>query len=378
MCIRDRIKIMEEVYICGRTFFINNYEKLVSMGITHVISTNYTLDPAILDRFDYFIIQYEDSKKQPLNPAIYTPMITDYLKEVFLYRGMALFVEDDNININSRPEKLLIRGALLFTLTCFFKFSVYETWTLINSQILFLQIPFSTLSLLSNCMVQQFKIMQYMTTFPKVQCLCGCSTIVLKRHFNIDKNISVKNCKCTRETRKIDVLDCPSDGCSEYINYIHGRYKIQMDSIRWCYCEPNDFIIGPAGTGQIQDKLYTQLILNSNGVTENCVMYQKLNKKPPNVVTKYMSRSDEWRVYMCKICTFWMYAVNPVDMKIAVVMNNLIRKDKGGIMAAMASQQGGRSRNSVLRNFNLAELKQRDFKHLPVLMPLRQKESIPC
>jgi hypothetical protein len=84
----------------------------------------------------------------------------DYLREVFLYRGRILFIEDDNINVNSKPEKLVIRTSLIFSLTHFFKCSVYETWTLVNSQVLFYSIPFIHLSIMSNLMVQHNKITQ--------------------------------------------------------------------------------------------------------------------------------------------------------------------------------------------------------------------------
>ena len=60
----------------------------------------------------------------------------DFMRIVFYYRGNILFVEDDNISINSKPAKLVLRTALLFCLTHFFKCSIYETWTLINSQVL--------------------------------------------------------------------------------------------------------------------------------------------------------------------------------------------------------------------------------------------------
>lgn len=93
-------------------------------------------------------------------PYILAPRVMDYLRVVFLYKGNVLFVEDDNININSKPSKLVLRTTLLFCLTHFFKCSVYETWTLINSQILFFSLPFSHLSMMSNLMVHHFKLAQ--------------------------------------------------------------------------------------------------------------------------------------------------------------------------------------------------------------------------
>ena len=178
-----------------------------------------------------------------MTPYILAPKIMDFMREVFLYRGNMIFVEDDNISINSKQDKLVLRTTLLFCLTYFFKCSIYETWTLINSQILFFFIPFSNLSIMSNCMVQQFKILQYMNGFPKVQCICGCTTVILKKQFNSEKNILIKPCSCSRDSRTIDFSDCPSDGCTEYMKYIKERYKIGWDCLKLAYFGANDFII---------------------------------------------------------------------------------------------------------------------------------------
>ena len=61
------------------------------------------------------------------------PKIMDYLREIFLYRGKVLFLEDDNVSTHFNSQRLILRTNLLFCLTYFFKCSVYETWTLINS-----------------------------------------------------------------------------------------------------------------------------------------------------------------------------------------------------------------------------------------------------
>jgi hypothetical protein len=61
------------------------------------------------------------------------PTILDYLREAFLYRGKVIFVEEDNVNINSDGSLFLIRNLILFALTYYFKSSVYETLALVNS-----------------------------------------------------------------------------------------------------------------------------------------------------------------------------------------------------------------------------------------------------
>jgi hypothetical protein len=66
-------------------------------------------------------------------PYRLAPKVMDYLREIFLYRGKVCFIEDDDITLTSEVDKLMLRNTLLFCLTYFFKCSVFETWTLINS-----------------------------------------------------------------------------------------------------------------------------------------------------------------------------------------------------------------------------------------------------
>ena len=114
-------------------------------------------------------------------PYIFAPKLMDYLRVLFLHKGNVLFVEDDNISINSKPAKLVLRTTLLFCLTHVFKCSVYETWTLINSQVnyqhlfnfeyfkvLFFSLPFSHLSMMSNLMIHHLKISQVVLIFKRL------------------------------------------------------------------------------------------------------------------------------------------------------------------------------------------------------------------
>lgn len=112
-------------------------------------------------------------------PYILAPQMMDYLRVVFLFKGNILFVEDDNISINSKPSKLVLRTALLFCLTHFFKCSVYETWALVNSQVtiilqnqfilifkvLFFSLPFAHLSMMSNLMIHHLKLAQVINIY---------------------------------------------------------------------------------------------------------------------------------------------------------------------------------------------------------------------
>lgn len=63
------------------------------------------------------------------------PRVMDYLREIFLYRGKVLFVEEDGVFTSFHQKKIVLRTLLLFCLTYFFKCSAFETWQLINSQV---------------------------------------------------------------------------------------------------------------------------------------------------------------------------------------------------------------------------------------------------
>ncbi len=65
---------------------------------------------------------------------------------------------------------------------------------------------------------------KYLDTFPKAQCICGCTTFVLKRNYNCDKRIPTKICTCSRESKANEISDCPSDGCQEYLKFIRVFY----------------------------------------------------------------------------------------------------------------------------------------------------------
>ncbi len=52
----------------------------------------------------------------------------------------------------------------------------------------------------------------------------------------------------------------------------------------------------------------------------------------------------------------WMYAFNTQSNSIAFIMNNLIRRNRQGIMA-QNSQQNFKIKTPTLRHFNLYELK---------------------
>jgi len=62
---------------------------------------------------------------------------------------------------------------------------------------------------------------------PQIQCNCGCCTIILKRQFNMDKNVYVKTCSCSREAKTNGFSECPSDGCAEYMEDMRVVFDLE-------------------------------------------------------------------------------------------------------------------------------------------------------
>lgn len=82
----------------------------------------------------------------------------DFLRTAFFYKGNVLFVEDDDIGLNPKFAEFILRQSLLLCMANFLKLSVYEVWTFINSQVLFLNLPYSHIALMSRLMIHQTKL----------------------------------------------------------------------------------------------------------------------------------------------------------------------------------------------------------------------------
>lgn len=65
---------------------------------------------------------------------------------------------------------------------------------------------------------QTFK--KYLDTFHKAQCICGCTTFVLKRNFIQQKKMPYKICNCSKETKSNETVNCFSNGCYQYLKFI--------------------------------------------------------------------------------------------------------------------------------------------------------------
>ncbi|KAL4475130.1 hypothetical protein ABPG74_001826 [Tetrahymena malaccensis] len=348
------IKIMEEIYICSYDYFIEHQDRLMLSGITHVISEYSLLSELDLTRFTYLLLDQSQIENKMSSIFRLSPKVMDYLREIFLFRGKILFVEDNEINIYSPIDKLLLRNILIFCLTYFFKCSAYETLTLINSQVLFLQVPYYCLNQIIYSSSHLFKIENYLDSYPKAQCICGCTTFVLKKNFTSSKKMPQKLCNCTKESKQNEASLCPSDGCSEYLRFIRKRYKLNWDALKWVMLQPSNFLIGPFDCGQIQEDSQIQVILNSEGPTKNITPYYNSEQEFKSEYST--AKESEWTTYKCKICHMWMYSMNNKNQQIVFIMNNMIRRNRQGITIAN-NFSNQKIKTPILRHFNLYELK---------------------
>lgn len=77
--------------------------RLTKMGITHVIIEKKTLEIVHLNRYNYLLLNnYKNSTPYTFYniPNQIAPIVLDFLREAFLFRGKVLFIEEDNISHN--------------------------------------------------------------------------------------------------------------------------------------------------------------------------------------------------------------------------------------------------------------------------------------
>jgi hypothetical protein len=117
------------------------------------------------------------------------PKISDFLREVLLLKGRLLFIND---------ETNYATNLLIYTLSYWFRCSVYETWCLINTQILLFPTFTSDLQSLSTALRILNDVEERVEELPKLQCICGSVTFIL-RELTRSKKRPDLNCRCKRK-----------------------------------------------------------------------------------------------------------------------------------------------------------------------------------
>jgi iron-sulfur cluster repair protein YtfE (RIC family) len=74
---------------------------------------------------------------------------------------------------------------------------------------------------------------------PKLQCICGSVTIILKNKFQ-EKRGELKVCKCKRN--KVENVGCFSKNCPNYLECIRKRYNIIWDHLTWTLVDESQLL----------------------------------------------------------------------------------------------------------------------------------------
>mmetsp|Transcript_10661 Transcript_10661/g.20673 ORF Transcript_10661/g.20673 Transcript_10661/m.20673 type:complete len:1973 (-) Transcript_10661:893-6811(-) len=298
------LKITADVSLCNSIYLERSIESLVSMGFTHLVYSE--ADPRVLQRF--YSLQLSKNSLKSL------PSVLDFLRHCQVTKGKVLFSE--SFDIQAR-EVLLVSLSEIFNTHC------YETWSFINCQSLFFNLTQSSLAKLSSWTLQQSKIKQCISHFPRFQCLCGCVSLILKRHMADPERKIVKNCSCSLQYRNVDTSECPSPGCGDYLALLKDLHSINWETLNWGFCVKDDILIGPAASES--NTQHQQIIMNSANIETNSELVNLVEKRP------WRSGSDVWRLYKCKVCHLWIYAITNDEKRVAYLMNVQANSMKHGL-----------------------------------------------
>jgi serine/threonine protein kinase len=288
------LRITQDVSLCSAAYLEDHLEKIVSLGFTHLVYCE--AQSRVLERF--YTLQISSNSLKCLASVL------DFLRHCQISRGRVLFAEG---------EDLKTREVLLVALSEIFNTHCYETWSFVNCQSLFFNMPQSVLSKLSSWTLQQSKIKQCISSFPRFQCLCGCVSLILKRHMADPERKIVKNCSCSLQYRNVDTSECPSPGCGDYLALLKDLHSISWDTLNWGFCVKDDILIGPVSSDVSSQ--HQQVIMNSANIEANAELVNLVEKRP------WRSGSDIWRLYKCKVCHLWLFAITSDERRVAYLMN---------------------------------------------------------
>jgi hypothetical protein len=191
---------------------------MIRLGITHVISWTKTRNKDLSDKIFYLnILEPNESKKSVFNYIFKT---MDFLRHCMIYRGSIVFIDDSQFPNLHFKQNYLIRNLLIVIFSIMLQMSAYDTWTYINSKLLFFWIPPEDLANVSIWVNTQSSIINYVFANPVVRCLCGACVIILKRSVYNNSFGNTKKCSCSNKSKNAEYSECPSNGCYEYIQEI--------------------------------------------------------------------------------------------------------------------------------------------------------------
>ncbi len=329
------MKVMRNVFLCSRDYlYLHTRDLIKDSHVTHVIMPQSTHRDELDQYFDVMTIRtckcgFGNEDEQCSSTFSFIPSVMDYCRKTAISRGVLLFVDDEGKNCTrcGSGQERTIRECLLVVTSFFLQTSGYETWTLVNSQILFMSLPQPELAQVTRWVGLNMKISAYVDTYPRYSCLCGCCTFVLARQFADQKNLTVKTCGCSATYNSTEASECPSRGCAEFLDFVRTRYGVKWEQIKWGYFEKEDFLVGPFGQGMQKSSACQRVILGSDGADQNSCCCGATEKGATN--WSVADQAQRWYLFKCRVCNVWTHALSMTDGKIALILNNPLSKFAG-------------------------------------------------
>ena len=302
---------------------------LLSLGITHIITFTSYHKKALKNKFLFFNLNediynnnnynnmiYNDKKLYNKTPFEYIFKTMDFLRHCMIHKGKILFIDDFFYNNIPNKPNCLIRSILLIIFAHFLNQTAYDTYTYLNNKLLFYNFPMAYyLPSISNWIMNQNIIFNYLSSFPIFRCFCGACQLIMRRDFVIKKKTI---CNCQKIDSSIRENDCPSNGCTEYIDFIKKIYDKNYNSLIWGTINLNNFYLKIDST---EEKHYKQIITFSNNLENNIIEHcatEKYGMK--SSLSGSSMRKKIWKLYKCKICYCWIFG--QCNDEIQVLLNN--------------------------------------------------------
>ena len=305
---------------------------LLSLGITHIITFTSCHKKALKNKFllfnlnedvNYNDIIYENNimnnnnkKMNNRTPFEYIFKTMDFLRECMIHKGKVLFVDDYFYNNIPYKPNCLMRSMLLIIFAHFLNQSAYDTYTYLNNKLLFYNLPMIYyLPSISNWIMNQNIIFNYLSIFPIFRCFCGACQLIMRRDFIIKRKTI---CNCQKNDSSVRESDCPSNGCTEYIEFIKKIYNKNYNSLIWGTINLNNFYLKLDST---EEKHYKQIITFSNNLENNILENSAVEKiGVKGGLSESSMRKKTWKLYKCKICFCWIFG--QCNDEIQVLLNN--------------------------------------------------------
>ena len=299
---------------------------LLGLGITHIVSFTSFHKKALKNKFIFFNLNednnnynnlfYNDKKNNNKTPFEYIFKTMDFLRQCMIQKGKILFIDDYFYNNVPNKPNCLIRSILLIIFAYFLNQSAYDTYTYLNNKLLFYNLPMVYyLPSISNWIMNQNIIFNYLSSFPIFRCFCGACQLIMRRDFIVKKKTI---CNCQKFDSSIRENDCPSNGCIEYIDFIKKVYDKNYNSLLWGTINLNNFYVKIDST---EEKHYKQIITFSGNLENNIIEHsitEKYGIKPS--LSGSSARKKIWKLYKCKICYCWIFG--QCNDEIQVLLNN--------------------------------------------------------